>query len=116
MESVKRKTKVSLRFLQKNFLRLGLGLFLLTHPLAFSASAFLFQVEILDKAAISKMTDEQLLEVYIDAVVEVEAVKTFYARGGLVPREYTKLKELLRFKILLIQEIHKRGLEIPKTQ
>ena len=83
---------------------------------AFSAKAFLFDTPILEKGDISKLSDEKLIETYIDVVVEVTALKTFYSKGGLTPREYNNFKNILRYKIALIQEITKRGLDIPKTE
>ncbi len=76
--------------------------------------AFLFEVPILDKDKISQLSDDNLTETYIDVLVEVEAVKTFYAKGGLVPKEYDKLKALLRYKIELTMELQKRKLDIPR--
>lgn len=83
---------------------------------AFSAQAFLFDTKILEKNEIVKLADEQLIETYLDVIVEIEALKTFYARGGLTPKEYNNFKSVLRYRIFLTQEIIKRGLEIPKTE
>lgn len=75
--------------------------------------AFPFDLVILDKTAIANLSDEQLLSNYIDAEVEVEALKAFYAKGGFVPKEYKSFKEELRYKILLLDEIQRRGLRVP---
>ena len=41
------------------------------------AQSFLFSLEPLKKAEIVKLSDEQLIDTYIDVIVEVEALKTF---------------------------------------
>ena len=83
---------------------------------AFSAKAFLFEIAILGKNEISKLSDEQLIAAYTEAVVEVQAVKTFFSKGGLTPRDYDNFKDVLRYRISLIQEMTKRGLDIPRTE
>ncbi len=80
------------------------------------AQSFLFSIEPLDKAGIVKLSDEQLIDTYINVLVEVEALKTFYAKGGLIPKEYAKFKETIKYKILLVQEINKRKLEVPRSE
>ena len=77
---------------------------------------FLFNMTPLDKPAIVKLSDEQLIENYIDVLVEVEALRTFYAKGGLVPKEYAQFKAIVKYKILLVQEINKRKLEVPRSE
>ena len=80
------------------------------------AQGFLFSIEPLDKAGIAKLSDEQLVDTYIDVLAEVEALKTFYAKGGLVPKEYTKFKDMVRYKIRLVQEITKRKIDVPRSE
>ena len=94
----------------------GIIVFLMLFVLgALQASAFLYDMVILDKGAIARLSDEKLLDTYIDVLVEVEALKTFYTRSGLVPKEYKQYKEVLKYRILLLQEIKKRKLEAPDT-
>ena len=50
---------------------------------------------------------------FIDVLVEMEASKTFHTTSGFTPKEYTAYKNLLRYRIQLLMEIHKRGLEAP---
>lgn len=80
------------------------------------AQAFLFQIKPLDKAAIAKLTDEQLLDVYIDVMIELEAVNTFYNNAGIAPKEYEKYKTLLRLRTDLLIEIQKREIEVPRIK
>ena len=76
--------------------------------------AFLYEVQILDRAAISKLSDEALIEKYIDVMIELEASKAFHERAGFTPKEYQHHKSLIRFRVNIIREIQKRKLEIPK--
>ncbi len=75
--------------------------------------AFLYEVKVLSKPEIQKLSDEVLTDVYIDAVVEIEATKDFHRASGFTPKEYKQHKDLLKYRILLIQEIEKRKLEVP---
>jgi len=77
--------------------------------------AFLFDVEILDQESLEKLSDEELIELYIDVIVELEAVKAFYETSGITPKEINKYKKLIRFRITVLFEIDKRELKIPRT-
>jgi hypothetical protein len=78
-----------------------------------AAAEFLYQVPVLDQAGISKLTDEQLINAYIDAMVELEATTIFQGRAGFNPKEFDKYKRLLRYSVDLNLEIQKRKLELP---
>jgi hypothetical protein len=71
-------------------------------------------VTILDKPAITKLTDDQLLDTYENTLVEIEASRTFHVTSGFSPKEYKEFKALLKFRLLLLVEIHARNLEIPQ--
>ena len=71
-------------------------------------------VTILDKPTISKLSDDQLIDTYEDTLVEIEANRTFHATSGFSPKEYKDFKALLKFRLLLMVEIHSRNLEIPQ--
>ena len=79
------------------------------HPV----SAYMDDIEILEQKDLIKLADPQLIDAFIDVIVEMEASKTFHTTSGFTPKEYTAFKNLLRYRILLLQEIHKRGLEVP---
>jgi hypothetical protein len=79
--------------------------------LAGSGWAFLFEVPILSKEQIVKLSDRELEDKFLDAVVELEAVETFYCNSGFTPREYAKLKALLKYRVLLLQEMSLREIE-----
>ena len=78
-----------------------------------SGWAYMEDAAILDKKDIIKLSDEKLIDTYVDVIVEMEASKTFHATSGFTPKEYTAYKDLLRYRIQLLIEIHKRGLEAP---
>ena len=78
-----------------------------------SVYAFLYEVTVLSKPEIQKLSDEALTDAYIDAAVEIEASKDFHRTAGFTPKEYKQHKDLLKYRILLIQEIEKRKLEVP---
>lgn len=81
-----------------------------------TAQAFLFDITIQDKKAIHQLSDEKLVDTYIDAMIELEAADKFFSNTGLKPKEYAKYKKLLRFRTDLIREFQKRELEIPKIK
>jgi len=71
-------------------------------------------VAILDKSAIVKLTDEQLIDTYENTIVEIDADRSFHATSGFSPKEYKDFKALLKFRLLLLVEIHGRNLELPQ--
>lgn len=79
--------------------------------LAGSGWAFLFEVPILSKEQIAKLSDRELEDKYLDALVELEAVETFYCNSGFTPKEYAKLTALLKYRVLLLREMNLREIE-----
>ncbi|MBF0569281.1 MAG: hypothetical protein HQL18_00695 [Candidatus Omnitrophica bacterium] len=73
------------------------------------------ELQILEQKDISALTDEKLIDSYIDVLVEMDAVKTFHATSGFMPKEYQAYKGLLKYHLLLLFEIHRRKLELPPT-
>ncbi len=71
-------------------------------------------VTILDKSAIVRLSDDQLIDTYENTLVELDASKSFHTTSGFSPKEYKDYKALLKFRLLLIVEIHSRNLEIPQ--
>ena len=71
-------------------------------------------VTVLDKSDITKLTDDQLINSYEDTVVEIDASRAFHATSGFSPKEYKGFKSLLKFRLMLLVEIHSRNLEIPQ--
>jgi hypothetical protein len=79
-----------------------------------SAQAFMEEdIVILNKEDIAKLTNEQVIDAYIDTVVELEASKSFHATVRYTPQEYATYKSIMRYRVHLLMEINKRGLELP---
>ena len=77
-------------------------------------AAFPSSVTILDKPVIAKLSDEQLIDTYENTLVEIEANRTFHATSGFSPKEFKDYKALLKFRLLLLVEIHGRDLDLPQ--
>ena len=75
--------------------------------------AFKPKVNILTEKEIAALPNEKLLDTYVDILVELEALRSFHNTAGFMPKDYEEFKKVLRFRILLIQEIRKRDLEPP---
>jgi hypothetical protein len=71
-------------------------------------------VTILDKSAISRLSDDQLIDTYEDTLVEIDASRSFHSTSGFSPKEYKNFKTLLKFRLMLLVEIHTRNLELPQ--
>ena len=71
-------------------------------------------VTILDQSGITKLTDAQLIDTYEDTLVAIDASRSFHTTSGFSPKEYKDFKALLKFRILLLVEIHARNLELPQ--
>jgi len=85
--------------------------------LAVNSWAFMYDnLKIRTRAEISRLSDEELTETYIEAQVEYQAANTFHQRAGVTPKDYDKFKALLRYRADLLIELQKRKLEIPKTE
>ena len=67
----------------------------------------------LDKDAIHQLSNDQLIDAYIDAMVEAEACQSFHQTSGFKPQDYIDLKQILKYRLLLKQEIKSRNLEAP---
>ena len=81
-----------------------------------AAQAFLFEIVFSDKAVVAQWKDEKLIDMYIDAMIELEAANKFFSNTGMKPKEYKKYKRLLRYRTDLLIEIQARELMIPKMQ
>ena len=71
------------------------------------------EVDVLAAKDIALLDDQKLIDTYIDVLVEIEATKTFHSTSGFLPREFKKYKSLLKYRLQLFFEIHRRKLEIP---
>ena len=76
-------------------------------------AAFMSEIQVLEKKQIVQLSDEKLIDAYLDVLVEIEAVKAFHTTSGFMPKEYRTFKDLLRYRLLLIMELTKRNIELP---
>jgi hypothetical protein len=72
-------------------------------------------LKVLGKKEIIALTDDQLTDNYVDVLVELEAVKAFHTTSGFTPTEYNNYQGILKYRLLLLMEIHKRKLELPPS-
>jgi len=79
-----------------------------------SRAEFPPDIIVLEKPAIVRLTDDQLIDTYENTLVEIEASRSFHATSGFSPKEYKDFKALLKFRLLLLVEIHSRNLELPQ--
>ncbi|MDE2028870.1 MAG: hypothetical protein KGK03_04615 [Candidatus Omnitrophica bacterium] len=96
------------------FKRFALAMMLVLSLTSFVRADFPSDVTILDKPAITKLTDDQLIDAYENTVVELDASKLFHTTSGFSPKEYKDYKALLKYRLQLLVEIHNRNLEIPQ--
>ncbi len=73
------------------------------------------EVTILEQKDIVLLPDDKLIEIYIDVLAEMEASKTFHATSGFTPKEYKKYKDLVKYRLRLMFELHRRKLELPPS-
>ncbi len=89
---------------------------LLFCPLAMALTSFPSEdIQVLDLKAIAALTDEKLVENYIDMLSEIEASRAFHTTSGFTLKEYNKYKELIKYRLSLLFEINRRKLEIPSA-
>lgn len=76
--------------------------------------AFLYEFNPITRDEITKLSDKDLTDQYIDISVEVEASNMFHRNSGFTKEGFTQYKSLLRQRLLLSIEVQKRNLEIQK--
>ena len=106
-----------MRFLSRiSFRVMLLAVVLLVFASQSSYAFVVYDVDILETEKIEKLSDKVLLDTYIDVLIELEASTTFSKRAGFNQKEYVKYKGILRYRVELMQEIKKRGLELPSIE
>ena len=71
------------------------------------------EIQILEVKDIALLDEQKLTDAYMDALVEIEAIKAFHSTSGFTPKEFKKYKSLLKYRLQLLFEIHRRKVEIP---
>jgi len=92
--------------MKKIVLTLSLLMMLTTQALA----GFLYTIPILSREEIQKLSDDELIEIYIEARIEEKASEEFHRAAGFnSAKEYNARKKLLRFVFELRREMARRG-------
>jgi hypothetical protein len=94
--------------------KIALAIMMVLFLTPLSMAEYPSDVTILDRSSITKLTDDQLIDTYENTLVEIQASSSFHATSGFSPKEYKDYKALLKFRMLLLVEIHSRNLEIPQ--
>ena len=96
------------------FKKFTLAMVMVLSVTALALAEYPSDVAILEKPAIVKLTDDQLIDTYENTLVEIEANRSFHATSGFSPKEYKDYKAMLKFRLMLLVEIHSRNLELPQ--
>jgi hypothetical protein len=95
----------------KKFMSAVLFSVLLISP---ALAAFSSDVQVVDRREITRFSDQKLVDTYMDVLVELQAIKTFHTTSGFSVKQYDEYRDLLKFRLGLLMEIHNRNLEIPQ--
>ena len=78
-----------------------------------AGASFLYEVKILTKQELKKLSNDDLIELYTSTLIEREASETFHGKAGFTPKEYAQFKELLGLIVRIRQEMLSRKMETP---
>ena len=92
------------------------AVFIMIFMIQYTASAFPFTIAPLSASAVSELSNEKLIQAYIDAAIEVETVGKFYENAGFTPKELGRYRDLLYYRTSLITELNRRGIPIPQIK
>lgn len=83
---------------------------------AFGQQSLLFSTPVKSLEEIRKMSDQELIDTFIDVMVDIEASTVFSQAAGFTKKDFDQYKRLLKYRVYLIQEFQRRKLPIPKIQ
>jgi hypothetical protein len=81
-----------------------------------SAHAFLYDFKVKSMDEIKKLTNEEIIDAYTNAVIERRTSEAFYSKAGFAPKEYESFKTLLHYLVDLHQEMAARELTPPPIE
>lgn len=87
---------------------------LILSPITLTYAAYTSTFAILEKKDIAKLSDDELTNAYMDSLVEVQARKDFFNRFGFAGKDLDDYKAVLKYRLILLMEIHSRNLDIPQ--
>ncbi len=88
-------------------------LFVFFSVLPTKSSAYLSAVTVLNEKDILKLSDQGLTNIFLDVLIEIQAIDSFHRTSGYSPAEYKDYKNLLRFRYQLKSELQRRELALP---
>ena len=71
------------------------------------------EVRIMGIQDMALLSDDKLVDAYIDTAVEIEATRTFHVTSGFTPKEYKRYKALLKYRVQLLFEARRRKIDVP---
>jgi hypothetical protein len=89
---------------------------LIVSPVTISWAAYTSSFTVLEKKDIIKLSDDEITNAYMDALVEVQARKDFFGRFGFAGKDLDDYKSILKYRLILLLEIHSRNLDIPQFE
>ena len=81
--------------------------------ISLASASFVYSVKVLSKTEVQELKKDELVDYFVDVMIERKACETFHSRSGFSPKGYEKFKELLKVVVYLRQEMLKRGIEPP---
>jgi hypothetical protein len=70
-------------------------------------------VTVLDNAEVAKLSNDDLISNYIDALAEIEAIRAYHVATGFSRDEYEEYRTLIRYRLNLLMVIHTRNIDLP---
>ena len=90
---------------------------LLLVMLVVPAAAFLYDIKMMTRDEIKALTDQQLMDAYIEAMIEDQTSREFHEAAGFnSAKEYNKRKDLLRYIIFLRKELVERDMDMKRIE
>lgn len=68
---------------------------------------------ILDSSEVTKLSNDELVSHYIDALAEIEAIRVYHFATGFSRDEYDEYRSLLKYRLNLLMAIHTRNIDLP---
>jgi hypothetical protein len=80
-----------------------------------SSAGFIYETQIKNSEEIVALADQDLLDAYVDLLIDLEASTIFSRTAGFNQQDFFKFKKLIRYRVDLRKEILKRKLKVPGT-
>jgi hypothetical protein len=94
----------------KNLVLAALVTLFLAGPISAAVTS---EVVVLQQTELTKLSNDELLETYIETLAEVEAIRAYHGAIGMSAGEYAEYKDLVKYRLRLLMEIHTRNIALP---